>query len=284
MPRQATIASFGYPPLNPALLLPIYRAAGCLRCQVSRNPDAPFRPSQAITACGDAGVEIDSLHGLFGLDLDPSCPDEPARKRAVDVYRAEADLALELDGPYVVVHPAPFDTATAPPLSERERSLRTTAMRKSMDDLAAIGERAGVTYLIENLPTLARFGTDPLTLSDMVRAVGSDRVRLCFDTGHAHLVAHEHGLSASQLLDRCAGVVTCMHLHDNDGQSDSHLLPGRGTLDWKAMGASMANLAADLPAAVEVFVEADDLARADLSVLRGLFTARSGARLEHRSA
>jgi sugar phosphate isomerase/epimerase len=53
-------------------------------------------------------------------------------------------------------------------------------------------------------------------------------LRYCFDIGHAHLatgVAEEWSL----MKDR----VRSTHLHDNDGKEDSHLAPGKGSIDWR---------------------------------------------------
>lgn len=53
-------------------------------------------------------------------------------------------------------------------------------------------------------------------------------VGLCFDSGHANLVARND----FSLLTRYADRVFALHLHDNDGVSDQHLLPYLGSIDW----------------------------------------------------
>ena len=271
MPLKATIAAFGYADLDPEAVLARYAAAGCRVCQVTRNPEAAFDIQAAGRVCSDAGLEIDSLHGLFGPELDPSSPESVVRRRTVDLYKSEAEVALELGGGSVVVHPAPFDTSSRPALTDEARTERGAILRESLTELGEHGESVGVTYLIENLPTLARFGTDVLALSDVVRGLGSPRVRMCFDTGHAHLVAGRLGMSAASLLERCMDVVSYLHVHDNNGLTDQHQMPGQGTIEWRQIGVVMQRMGEDVPAALEVFLTPEKLDATDLQVVDRLY-------------
>src|SRR5690606_20366711 len=91
---------------TPALLR-AYRQLGCVTCQFYRNETAPPDLAEAKRIAEAAGLPFDSIHGVFGEAYDPSSPDETVRARAIEVYRREADVALALGGPMVVVHPAP---------------------------------------------------------------------------------------------------------------------------------------------------------------------------------
>ena len=75
----------------------------------------------------------------------------------------------------------------------------------------------------------------------------------CFDAGHAHLMAPAPGKRRSgyfvemdwawgnkieeypNAYERLAPHIVTCHLHDNDGYSDAHELPGTGTIDWKTL-------------------------------------------------
>jgi sugar phosphate isomerase/epimerase len=52
-------------------------------------------------------------------------------------------------------------------------------------------------------------------------------LKVCFDTGHAHMAG---GVQPAfrMLRDRIA----VMHIHDNHGEKDEHLLPYEGEIDW----------------------------------------------------
>ena len=59
---------------------------------------------------------------------------------------------------------------------------------------------------------------------------GNPYVGLCFDTGHNHLTA----ANGFGLLDRHRDRIFALHVHDNNGKADEHLLPYEGTVDWAA--------------------------------------------------
>lgn len=64
-------------------------------------------------------------------------------------------------------------------------------------------------------------------LDYVIENIKDDNVGICFDSGHYH--AHfKDDLDFSKFKDR----IFCIHLHDNDGTGDQHLLPFDGTLDW----------------------------------------------------
>lgn len=251
MAQLATVAAFGFPDLDPGVLLPGYRELGCEACQFYRNPAAPPTPRDAKRLAEDAGLTFDSIHGLFGPDYDPSCPDERVRRAAIEVYSAEADLAVELGCSMVVVHPAPLGEKRGLPAGG---SVREAPMRRSMEELAAIGERKGTIFLIENIPVDYLYGSDAAGLAGMIRELGHPRVRMCFDTGHAHMNGH-----APSALEACLDVVAYVHVHDNDGRSDSHMIPGDGSLPWDEMQPLLSSLPENTPAMLELFLSPQKL-------------------------
>lgn len=53
---------------------------------------------------------------------------------------------------------------------------------------------------------------------------------ICFDVGHCH--AHfQDEFNFDLFVDR----IFAVHLHDNDGSSDQHLLPFEGTIEWESV-------------------------------------------------
>lgn len=246
MPPLATVLTFGFADSHPLRILNLYRQAGCTVGQFYRNPNAPPDLNEVKRICNDVGLGIDSIHGVFGDAYDPSSPDESVRRFAMETYHAEADVANELGGPMVVVHPAPL-------LVEIPNDLNACAsheapLRKSMEELARMGEETGVVYLIENLPPQTWIGSDSVQLGQMVRAIDSPHVRMCFDVGHAYI-----GGSVLTQLAGCIDVIEYVHIHDNDGQEDSHLMPGDGHIDWKSVGDAIGRHGLEAPIMLEVF-------------------------------
>lgn len=255
MPYLATVAPFGFADFNPPTLLRLYRRLGCRTCQFYRNADNLPDHDEARRIVEDAGLPFDAIHGLFGPAYDPSSPDETTRREAVDIYRGEGELAVHLGGPRVVVHPAP-PAADPTSVTAQTRAARVGPLRKTMEELAQVGERLGVTYLFENIPDTYHFGSDVQQLARIIRGVGHPNIRMCFDTGHAHMSGH-----APDALHASHDTVAYFHVHDNDGHNDTHQVPGRGTIPWQQLQTVMAMCRPDTPAMLELFESEPDLER-----------------------
>ena len=60
-------------------------------------------------------------------------------------------------------------------------------------------------------------------------------IGLCFDAGHNNTLSPAGFL----LLHTYPGRLFALHLHDNDGAKDQHLLPGEGSVDWRGFRAAL---------------------------------------------
>ena len=58
--------------------------------------------------------------------------------------------------------------------------------------------------------------------------IKSDNIGLCFDSGHFHAHFNDE-LDFSKYKNK----IFAVHIHDNDGTSDQHLIPFDGTLNFK---------------------------------------------------
>ncbi|MCL2321188.1 MAG: sugar phosphate isomerase/epimerase [Oscillospiraceae bacterium] len=88
---------------------------------------------------------------------------------------------------------------------------------KRIVDLA---ERRGVNIAIENLRKSEY-------LSFVFDKINSNKLKFCYDSGHENIFSKN-----GYLLDKFGNKLICLHLHDNDGTSDQHRIPGEGTIDW----------------------------------------------------
>lgn len=104
-------------------------------------------------------------------------------------------------------------------------------------------EKCGVRIAFENLRR-----TDYLeyALSNIPNAF------FCFDCGHEFLYDNGYGI-----LEKYKNRLLCVHLHDNKGEKDSHLLPFDGTIDWEDMGERISQTSKSFALAFEVFCSAD---------------------------
>jgi len=269
MRTLSTTAPFGFE-FDAGRYLETYRAMGCRWAEFYRNPDRPPTTIEALRVADGAGVHFDSVHGLFGWQIDPSSPEADHRAKCLKMYEDEGRLALDLGAPMVVVHPS-ANYAGNRPTSEAEAITAEESRWAHFDDfakkLATMGERLNVTYLIENVPRNFPLGHRPELLAERVRKIGSRRLRMCFDVGHAHITG-----DVVAALRGCADVVAYLHIHDNNGFEDSHWMPGDGSLPWGRLSAAMKDLRVHVPCMLEVFYA---LERVEQLVADGL-----GRRLE----
>ena len=79
-------------------------------------------------------------------------------------------------------------------------------------------------------------------LSSFVQKLRSPQFVACVDTGHAALT----GTPPEKLIAGMnKSLVKCVHLHDNDGKDDLHLLPYSGVLDWDEILSSLKKIGYD---------------------------------------
>ena len=248
----ATTVPFGFD-FDPARFMRAYGALGARQVQFYRNEAKPPTVEEALAAARNAHQRYDSIHGVFGEHLDPSGPDDTHVAHCLSVYEQEGRLARDLGGPMVVVHPSGW-TPGRKELTRQQAAEAAVPRRPRLDafmrKLAETGERLGVTYLVENQPFNCYLGHDPVGLAAQIAAVNSPRIRMCFDTGHAHITADVY-----RSLQSCAPVIEYLHVHDNDGSVDAHLMPGApaGTIDWPRFSQALRDSGLTAPRMLEVF-------------------------------
>jgi len=136
------------------------------------------------------------------------------------------DNATEIGARTYVLHIGPL-RAGEPKAASWER------VRQCVDELAPHAEALGIALALENgLPDYVMTNEE---LVAFVAEYAHPAVGLCYDSGHAHVTG-----DAAAVLALFAPYVVTVHLHDNDGASDQHLIPGQGTMDWPAVVAELA--------------------------------------------
>jgi sugar phosphate isomerase/epimerase len=88
-------------------------------------------------------------------------------------------------------------------------------------------ERAGLQFCLE--PRVGEMVSNTDALLRLMDAVDNDNFGAVLDTGHQHAQKEILSLSIEKLGPR----VYCLHASDNDGETNQHLAPGRGTVDWE---------------------------------------------------
>ncbi|MBI2957189.1 MAG: sugar phosphate isomerase/epimerase [Acidobacteria bacterium] len=140
------------------------------------------------------------------------------RQEAVDEVKRALEVAERLPFRYAVVH-------LGVPQEEFAQK-KFDAAYASLETLLPFARARGVELLVENIPNQL---STPQRLREFLAYTRLAELRVCFDTGHAHLMG---GVVAD--FEALRELVVSTHVHDNRGQQDDHLFPFQGTIDWEA--------------------------------------------------
>ncbi|MBS3821486.1 MAG: TIM barrel protein [Planctomycetes bacterium] len=258
--QLGTVAPVGFDDFAEPAWLECMKQLGCTTAQAYRSRtgndarhDGAVTTQQMRDCIAAAGLSCDSLHGFYGNDIDPASPDEAARRQAVHILAREGEVALDLGGPLVVVHCSGIydETPARVNLDTRRDQLRT-----SIDELAHHGQDIGVTYAFENLPPYHAIGSDVAELRQMLDAADHPNVGMCFDVAHAHLAG-----DPVAAIDAAGDKICYMHVCDNHGQADEHLMPSLGSIPWDRVADGIAASGYGGVMMIEIFHSLDELRR-----------------------
>ena len=193
------------------------------------HPDFSFTDLETFTALRlameDLSLHLNSLHIHLEIfdDYDLATLDSAQRDKTLIAYRQAVDAMEALGGGILVTHhiqiPEPDDT-----LHSEKRSA-------FIDNLNTVAEYAApreVSFAVENVPR--GYTREPVRLVELMTDLGAPNVGVVIDTGHQNIVG-----DPVETLRTIGEHLITLHLHDNHGEQDEHLLPGRGTVDWNGV-------------------------------------------------
>ena len=217
--------------LTPAILAEVERARipaveiFCARHHFDyRSPEAVRELKEWFA---EHTLKLHSLHAPTSRDHSegrestaPISIAEPERVRrldAVDEIKRVLETAEQVPFHFLILH-----LGGRQEMDERRRD----AAFSSLEHLSVFAKHRRVTIALENTP--GELAT-PANLRHFIADTRLHDLRLCFDTGHAHM---EEGVERG--YETMRELVVTTHVHDNHGEKDEHLLPFAGTIDWRA--------------------------------------------------
>jgi sugar phosphate isomerase/epimerase len=93
----------------------------------------------------------------------------------------------------------------------------------ALEEINLFARQRGVEVLLENTPNELSSAERLLMFLNVTHL----NLNVCFDVGHAHMrgsIENEYRLLQPRIRST--------HVHDNNGIDDSHLFPGKGSIDW----------------------------------------------------
>lgn len=124
-----------------------------------------------------------------------------------------------------------------------------------------IAENYGIPLLIE--PRVGEVISNTDALLRLIESVGSRNLGAILDTAHLHAGKEILPLS----IEKLGSHIKYVHIADNDGKDNRHLLPGDGTIDWEEVFISLKKLGYDGYYAIDYVVDAERLPNLDQEFL-----------------
>ena len=204
-----------------------------------------------IKVLAATGASFSSMMGyVHGNIVEPD-----AARTFLKTAEQTLDVAAELGCPRLVVHPAELiEGKAAKPMFQVSGEMWLTALR-TLEKLAGLGERAGVTYCLENLNTLVDHLGVPLARAKdtlaLVEAVDSPHVRMMLDLYHAQI--GEGNLVA--LVERAGRAIGEVQVADVPGRCE----PGTGEIYYPAVARALQRIGYTGTVGLEAYASADDV-------------------------
>lgn len=183
----------------------------------------------------DHGIHLHSVHApLFAgfgsgraseLPLSPAYLEKRLRIDSMDEIKRAAEIAEYLPFRFLVLHLG---------VPGEEYDLRKfDAAFTSVEHLRLFAKERGAEIMIENVQNDL---SSPKRLLQFLQYTRLD-VKVCFDTGHAHLTGE-----VQPELESLKEAIATVHLNDNRRETDDHLMPFAGTIEWEPVIQTLARL------------------------------------------
>ena len=173
------------------------------------------------------GVPLNSVHAPLYSDyewgrtgsppVNIASTDRATRVDAMDEIKRALEIAEYIPFRFLVQHIGNPGEA----FDEKKFEAAMTCV----EHLRAFAKPLGVRILVENIPNEL---STPEHLVEFIHTMHFDDIGVCFDCGHAHMM---EGITSAFATLKNHNSST--HIHDNQKDKDSHLWPGKGSIDWK---------------------------------------------------
>ena len=191
-------------------------------------------------------ITFGDAHLPFGQPYDLCCAEKGRRKWMLEDQKRAMAYAAELGCKTCTVHMGAYESV----VYKTPNDVLRPYVVDSIGILLEEAEQLDIILAIEN--SYERSNTPGEVLYYM-SCFDNPHLGVCYDSGHACLMADFPGKSREKYfaaMDEAWGevvecypdaigdllphIVTC-HLHDNDGYSDAHKMPGEGRIEWKEL-------------------------------------------------
>jgi sugar phosphate isomerase/epimerase len=196
----------------------------------------------------DGGVGV-SVHGSF-WDLNPSSLYAELRRFTLRRLADGISACAGLGGEIFVVHVGKCPVPEVEWMWERAGEM----YERTLAEVARLARRAGVRMAVENAGSAYGPYATLEELPGLVERI--ENAGICLDIGHAHLVAKRFGRTDSWIGKQVRKIgenIVHVHVHDNLGMRDDHLVPGDGEIDFRPVVRTLRSVGYSGAVVVELF-------------------------------
>ncbi len=189
-------------------------------------------------AADEAGLEIVSAHTpIFNICM----PSYEYYDYLREMTRRAIVAASIMGAGWAVIHPGTVFNG----IWDRDESLKSNiAFLVPMLELA---RKHNIGIALENVydwtANQHEFAAETKNLCDLVDALADEHIGICWDFGHSNLVRENQ----AEAIRYAGKRIKTLHVHDNNGIKDEHLIPFMGTIDWNSVTESLKYIGFDGP-------------------------------------
>lgn len=175
--------------------------------QFSKDYDEP-KPNLPELARA-AGLRVENVHAEY-QSVNLLWEDKLESEDIIKNYISNIDDCYNLQIPVLIMH---LTTGINPPMPNE---LGIDRIKRIIEH----AEQKNIDIALENTRIIEH-------LDFTYSRINSDRLKFCYDSGHANCFT-----KSNDLLDKYGNKLIALHLHDNDGTADQHRIPGDGNINW----------------------------------------------------
>lgn len=169
-------------------------------------------------------ISINSIH----LPIYFNRVKDPRERRKISLSTSDNNIRLnslrEIERHILVAGDLGVPVAVLHADIERDDSQEINYLLESLIYLDNVAKKSGVLIALENYTT--KYVTVKL-LIELISKVDSDSLGICLDVGHSNIFSNY-----ISDLNEARRFLFALHLHDNNGEEDEHLLPYEGVVDF----------------------------------------------------
>jgi sugar phosphate isomerase/epimerase len=182
-----------------------------------------------------------SVHASF-WDLNPASHHREVLKLTLKQARQSIEACRALGGETVALN---FGKCSIPEAKGFLEGAKRR-YREFIEQCLPCARECGVALALENAG--GRPDTYPSTVGELMQLVLEfEGAKITFDIGHAHLAERRAGKGATgesiaKAVENLREHLVHVHVHDNHGEHDEHLLPGDGDIDFKPVASALRSI------------------------------------------